>query len=88
MSSRTSRIWLGSRPAVGSSRMSREGSEEGVGEPDALAVALGEVADHHLLDVLDPGLREGLRHGVAALLAGMSLSSARKRRYSPARISG
>jgi hypothetical protein len=31
------------------------------------------VADHHLLDVLDPGLREGLGHGGAALLAGDEL---------------
>jgi len=54
MRSRVSLICLGSRPAVGSSRIEHVGIvDDGLGEADALAVALGELAEQLHFDVGD-----------------------------------
>ena len=51
ISSRTSMIWRGSRPLVGSSRISSSGSlEQGLGDHHALTVASGKLADRDAAD--------------------------------------
>ena len=62
--------------------------DEGVGQPDALAVALREVADALVGDVEHAGLVHGVVDPRARGRARTRLSSARKRRYSTTRISG
>jgi len=74
MSSRTVRIWLGSRPMVGSSRMSKSGSvHEGISQADALAIALREGADELLLAVLDLAQFNDIPHPLADLAPGHTL---------------
>ena len=56
---RVERICVGSRPAVGSSRISTGGiGEQGVGQADALAIALGQRADELAIDVGEPAAFE------------------------------
>ena len=74
MTSRVSWIWPGSSPAVGSSSSSTSGvAEQRLGQPQALAVALGELVDlvteHRLQmagrrDPLELGADGGARHAL------------------------
>ena len=87
---RASRIWFGSSPAVGSSRIDDGRScDDGVGQPDALPVALRQVRDALVGDVeRRPPWPSRRRPTSAAARRGTRFSSARKRRYSTTRISG
>ena len=75
--SRTIRIWWGSRPIVGSSMMMTGGSARiGLGDPDPLAVALGEPADDLVADPLQVAELEHLVDPGAELSPGNLLQPA------------
>ncbi len=71
MRSRISTTCLGSRPTVGSSRMMilRE-AQDGLGQADPLAVALGQVPDQPGAHILQMGQGQDLRQLVLPLLLG------------------
>ncbi len=79
MRSRTWRIWLGSRPMVGSSRMRSSGSWiDGIGQADALPIALGKKADELALDVLQGAEIEHVVEAFLDAAAGDALQGGAK----------